>query len=395
MKVTKIKRLQNKRLLERFKAEIEDVRRHISEDDDVTVKYLYHGTSADKAKLCEEGLDQRLSRMGYFGKGIYFSDTPLKCVHYADDPGRSNPDEAYILKCRVILGDVKVYPHGTNDISLKREPEKEDTYSGWRYYDSVKGCPKDFNEYVVYESRRALIEYIITFQVNKDLVAKLRSKSLKNSSKPVCAAPSTPAKQSVIFRTNQSVIPSTQSRMTAGQNAEHNFHTNHIERNLTDRIPRYGQMPNTPDTEHSRRIQEVRETVRLKRSIESTNQTGLQVQAESASQQQQQQLQQQLWPVDDVDSEMNDLLTRPLSRSEVSLKSQSSHAEVFDGPPAPPRQRDPKTRDEARSGQQVLDLCIHEFMNVTNMEDSNRARYFVQRADMDVNKAISLYYEEM
>ena len=38
----------------------------------------------------------------------YFSDTPLKCVHYADDPGRSNPDEAYILKCRVILGDVKV-----------------------------------------------------------------------------------------------------------------------------------------------------------------------------------------------------------------------------------------------------------------------------------------------
>jgi hypothetical protein len=36
------------------------------------IRYLYHGTSVEKDRICEEGLDQRLSRMGYFGKGIYF-----------------------------------------------------------------------------------------------------------------------------------------------------------------------------------------------------------------------------------------------------------------------------------------------------------------------------------
>lgn len=133
--IKKIERLESVRQLRRFKSEMEDIQSHRKSGFDLNIQYLYHGTNVDLERLCEEGLDQRLSRMGYFGKGIYFSDNPLKCVHYSEDC--SGPSEVYILMCRVILGTSKVYSAGCYDTTLKREPEKEDQSDGWRYYDSV------------------------------------------------------------------------------------------------------------------------------------------------------------------------------------------------------------------------------------------------------------------
>ena len=36
------------------------------------ITQLYHGTTAKKELICEEGLDERLGRTGRFGRGIYF-----------------------------------------------------------------------------------------------------------------------------------------------------------------------------------------------------------------------------------------------------------------------------------------------------------------------------------
>ena len=147
--VTKIQRIQNQRLLNRFHFERQSMKderpagRHLNE------MLLYHTTSASKEVICEEGLDQRLSRQGRFGRGIYFrqaiitaelcsiylpfllipfllfpslsalpfssfllsllsfslfsSDDPIKCNQYW---GQGRP--RLMFACCVLLGDIKV-----------------------------------------------------------------------------------------------------------------------------------------------------------------------------------------------------------------------------------------------------------------------------------------------
>ncbi|KAH9505164.1 hypothetical protein Btru_058861 [Bulinus truncatus] len=137
--------------------------RRLSRDPDFKLneKFLYHGTSAKKSYICEESLDSRMSKQGCFGKGIYFSDYPKKCLKYAEKGGGN---EHFILLTRVILGESKVYPKGAKQKDLVREPEKEAPCIGHRFYDSVQGCPVNHKEFVVYDNRRVLVEYVITYQ---------------------------------------------------------------------------------------------------------------------------------------------------------------------------------------------------------------------------------------
>lgn len=167
MNVTQVEMLANKHLWKRYATEREMIleqRKKSDPDFKLNERYLYHGTTMKKSYICDEGLDSRMSNEGCFGKGIYFSDFPKKCVKYAK---KGNGDESYILLARVILGVPKVYPRGQKARALKREPEKEEPYTGHRFYDSVEGCPVNHKEFVVYESRRALVEGIITFTVEK------------------------------------------------------------------------------------------------------------------------------------------------------------------------------------------------------------------------------------
>ncbi|XP_076460488.1 uncharacterized protein LOC143293481 [Babylonia areolata] len=164
LKVINVERLQNTMLLERFNTEKEHLLKLRPPDFELNEKYLYHGTQANKHNLCEEGLDHRLSFQGCFGRGIYFSDNPRKCMQYAATTTSSPDTHPMILVCRVLLGESKVYEHGIKDSNLKREPEKPRAKGGWRYYDSVQGIPVDYPEYVVYDNRRSMIEYIVTFE---------------------------------------------------------------------------------------------------------------------------------------------------------------------------------------------------------------------------------------
>jgi len=46
----------------------------------LNVQYLYHGTTAPFEQICDEGLDERLSRSGRFGRGIYFRSRLLQLL---------------------------------------------------------------------------------------------------------------------------------------------------------------------------------------------------------------------------------------------------------------------------------------------------------------------------
>ncbi|XP_053374203.1 uncharacterized protein LOC123531352 [Mercenaria mercenaria] len=354
IKIKGIERIQSNRSLKRFQDELEDVHRHRNETFSPNIRYLYHGTSVEKDRICEEGLDQRLSRMGYFGKGIYFSDNPLKCVHYSDDPAKKNPDEAYILKCRVILGDAKVYAKGCYDTTLKREPEKEASSSGWRYYDSVVGCPKDFNEFVVYENRRAMIEYIISFKVDKKMMTDLRSQSVKKVS--------------------------TQNPTTAGATVKRNSGAK------------------SPD-DHFARIAEVREAVRKKR-LEEAGKSYI------PPSQKQQEHDKDMWTRlqtlhrlnekmnSQGDGEPDENLGGEMCEPVLDLAEPPT---VFSKLRQTNKTKDVKSEAEQseEAVQKVLKGCIAHFLEVTDTDDSKLARYYVQKANMDVNHAISLYYEDI
>ncbi|KAL4222467.1 hypothetical protein ACF0H5_018507 [Mactra antiquata] len=347
IKIKVIERLQNRRLLKRFIDELGDVTNHRCEAYSPNVRYLYHGTNVEKGRICEEGLDQRLSRMGYFGKGIYFSDTPLKCVHYSNDPGTKNPEEAYILKCRVILGDAKIYAQGCYDTRLRREPEKPDQSDGWRYFDSVVGCPKDYNEYVVYENRRAMIEYIISFKVDKKLMT-----AIKNI-------------------TSSKVSDTKTSQVLSGSQRAH------------------GQ------DEHKVNIVEVREAVRRKTQLQAGKQYIPPTQDQSQE-----------------DDRQSTRLQKTHQTYRTTLKDESSKQSNYDTDlkilrtaPLPQQMSKPSMQKGAQAKsststldndvQKVLDSCIMEFLAVTDVNDSKLARYYIQKANMDVNQAISYYYEDM
>lgn len=70
--VTRLQRIQNPILWERLQCERQLMIRNHCKNFDVNERLLYHTSRADTRVICEEGLDQRLSRSGNFGRGIYF-----------------------------------------------------------------------------------------------------------------------------------------------------------------------------------------------------------------------------------------------------------------------------------------------------------------------------------
>ncbi|CAE1316393.1 unnamed protein product [Acanthosepion pharaonis] len=153
------KYVENEKQKKLFQEEINQVKRLHGNEFDLQIKELYHATKAPRNLICSRGLDQRLSTVGLFGRGIYFADDVRKCEQYL-----YNVKGSAIYKCSVILGDIKEYPDGKADPQLKQEPEKENG----DYYDSVKGNMDGFNEYVIYDNRRCLINYRIVLEGTED-----------------------------------------------------------------------------------------------------------------------------------------------------------------------------------------------------------------------------------
>ena len=70
--VKRIQRIQNASLWQRLQYEKQLMVQSRPAEFDLNEKLLYHTSRAEKMVICEEGLDQRLSRSGNFGTGIYF-----------------------------------------------------------------------------------------------------------------------------------------------------------------------------------------------------------------------------------------------------------------------------------------------------------------------------------
>lgn len=100
--------------------------------------------------ILRDGLDERMGEGGVLGRGIYFSDKPMKSVIYDGCGG-------VIFICGVLLGDcLAFYP--TDRFVTKcgmaalKEPEKfpaERRFVDDNYFDSVFASI-DFNQYAVY-----------------------------------------------------------------------------------------------------------------------------------------------------------------------------------------------------------------------------------------------------
>ena len=115
---------------------------------------VYHTTKSKLISICNEGLDPRYSLKGFFGRGIYVSDSPVKCNDYSAEKG--NPNAVRImLQCRVILGRSKEYEMGQFDRDLVVEPQG---------YQSVKGFIRRNTEYVVYNRDQIMIDKIIIYR---------------------------------------------------------------------------------------------------------------------------------------------------------------------------------------------------------------------------------------
>lgn len=81
--VTQLQRIQNCVLWQRLQCEQQLMCKSHSKRFDLNERLLYHTSRAKKEIICAEGLDQRLSNSGSFGRGIYFRYTihPSTCIH--------------------------------------------------------------------------------------------------------------------------------------------------------------------------------------------------------------------------------------------------------------------------------------------------------------------------
>jgi hypothetical protein len=118
------------------------------------VKVLYHATAGNLFCVCQFGLSRRFSRGGFFGRGIYLSDSPLKAHGYArnrDDPHAIKA----LLRCRVALGRVKQFDRLHFDRDLTSSPPG---------YHAVSGFISTGREYTVFNDENVLVTEILLYR---------------------------------------------------------------------------------------------------------------------------------------------------------------------------------------------------------------------------------------
>lgn len=115
------------------------------------IALLFHCTrsAANIENILRQGLDERVSNFGgLLGRGIYFSDDPVKAMQYDGCGG-------VMFIFAVLLGDCLSVDHVQNKNQFVREPEKEKLQKrnfNDVTFDSIVAQPSinKHNEYVVY-----------------------------------------------------------------------------------------------------------------------------------------------------------------------------------------------------------------------------------------------------
>lgn len=117
-------------------------------------KTVYHVTKANLLGVCNEGLDPRYAQRGFFGKGIYLTDSPAKANDYSPEKGNAVAVRV-VLQCRVLLGRSKEFELGHFDRDLVVEPKG---------FHSVQGFIRRNTEFVVYNRDQVYVERVIFYR---------------------------------------------------------------------------------------------------------------------------------------------------------------------------------------------------------------------------------------
>ena len=163
-KVTRVERIQNKWLWERYC--FAKNRMSMANKGCINEEHLFHGTREippEKVIKSEKGIDFRYSRQGLWGEGSYFAVN----ASYSDNYSHSLPGTQgkQMLICKVLTGECCNYG-SQKDSSLRQPPMKSSSGTGAfeeERYDSVKGYTNGSYVYVVYDHEKVYPAYIITY----------------------------------------------------------------------------------------------------------------------------------------------------------------------------------------------------------------------------------------
>ena len=164
-KVTRIKRIQNKWLWEKYIQHKSRMNR--KNDGRVRERQLFHGTSEtqpEKIYQSEEGFDMRFSRIGRWGQANYFAVD----AYYSDQYAYKRSDgQREMLLAKVLTGDSYCCKP---DSSLRMPPLKysgRETQLGQVRYDTItgyiRGSQVTVQVYMTYSNDKAYPAYLIRY----------------------------------------------------------------------------------------------------------------------------------------------------------------------------------------------------------------------------------------
>eukprot|EP00347_Sterkiella_histriomuscorum_P006231 403353563 len=154
-KITKIERIQNKKLWRNFKHAVDDIRDKWNKPAQTLM--LYHGTRGTAPKSIydsEEGFNMLFSSGGMWGQAIYFAQNSS----YSDGYKYAVSQTTFqMFFARVLVGNYIKLP---SDKQIKMPPVD----AQGKYYDSIQGHTGGSDVFMIYANKKAYPEYLITYQ---------------------------------------------------------------------------------------------------------------------------------------------------------------------------------------------------------------------------------------
>ena len=140
--------------------------KHVPTMKDVgNVQPLFHGSrSANILGICKSGLLLRPPGVyitgSMFGNGLYFADQSSKSEQYSTSRfggnGRGGKNSFFMFIADVALGNIKQYQ--TAQVGLNKPPK------GYHSVQGTKGYSLLHNEFIIYDIRQHLLQYLIEFK---------------------------------------------------------------------------------------------------------------------------------------------------------------------------------------------------------------------------------------
>eukprot|EP01064_Diplonema_japonicum_P034341 TRINITY_DN7082_c0_g1_i1.p1 TRINITY_DN7082_c0_g1~~TRINITY_DN7082_c0_g1_i1.p1 ORF type:complete len:601 (+),score=141.43 TRINITY_DN7082_c0_g1_i1:40-1842(+) len=156
-KVTKVQRVQNELLYQKYAHEKEQLKQwHGKEPKEI---FLFHGTSGASPDLVynsEAGFDMRFCTSGMWGVATYFAMN----ASYSQGYSFNNGGTLQMFLASVLVGDAYDTP---SDGTIRMPPVKTTSSKGVVRYDSVTGVTGGSRVYMLYCNGRAYPGYLISY----------------------------------------------------------------------------------------------------------------------------------------------------------------------------------------------------------------------------------------